>query len=72
MSQAEVLACEPPTHLAVPPTPRAVPGCSRAALTPIDSNYTRLRFVHHLDEQTKSKEVAPGLGVLPPTRSSPP
>jgi hypothetical protein len=29
-------------------------------LTPIDSNHTRLRFVHHLDQEAKSEEVGPG------------
>ncbi len=59
-SQAEITACEPPTHLAV--STRA-PGGSwllEATLTPIDSNHTRLRFVHHLDEEAKSKEIGPG------------
>ena len=28
--------------------------------TAIDPNHTRLRFVHHLDEQAKPEEVGPG------------
>jgi hypothetical protein len=31
-----------------------------ATLTPIDSNHTRLRFVHHLDEEAESAEIGPG------------
>ena len=59
-SQAEILACEPPTHLAVSTHAQGGTWLLEATLTPIDSNHTRLRFVHHLDEQTKSEEVGPG------------
>ena len=54
--QAEILACEPPTHLAVSTGAWLL----ESTLTPIDSNHTRLRFVHHLDEEAKSEEVGPG------------
>ncbi len=59
-SQAEILACEPPTHLAVSTHAQGGTWLLEATLTPIDPNHTRLRFVHHLDEQTKSEEVGPG------------
>jgi hypothetical protein len=29
-------------------------------LTPIDSDRTHLRFVHHLNEEAKSEEIGPG------------
>ncbi len=59
-SEAEILACEPPTHLAV--STHAPEGAWRleATLTPIDADHTRLRFVHHLDDRTNSEEVGPG------------
>jgi uncharacterized protein YndB with AHSA1/START domain len=59
-SQAEILACEPPTHLAVSTHDQGGTWLLEATLTPIDSNHTRLRFVHHLDEEAKSEEVGPG------------
>ena len=59
-SQAEILACEPPTHLVVSTHDQGGTWLLEATLTPIDSNYTRLRFVHHLDEEAKSEEVGPG------------
>ena len=58
-SHAEILACEPPTHLAVSTT-KAGDWLLESTLTPIDANHTRLRFVHHLDEKANSKEVGPG------------
>jgi uncharacterized protein YndB with AHSA1/START domain len=58
---AEILACEPPTHLAVSTHDQGGgTWVLEATLTPIDSNHTRLRFVHHLDEEAKSEEVGPG------------
>jgi hypothetical protein len=33
---------------------------SQLHVCPIDSNHTRLRFVHHLNEEAKSEEVGPG------------
>ena len=59
-SQAEILACEPPTHLVVSTHDQGGTWLLEATLTPIDSNHTRLRFVHHLDEEAKSEEVGPG------------
>jgi uncharacterized protein YndB with AHSA1/START domain len=59
-SQAEILACEPPTHLVVSTHDQGGTWLLEATLTPIDSNHTRLRFVHHLDEGVKSEEVGPG------------
>jgi uncharacterized protein YndB with AHSA1/START domain len=59
-SQAEIVACEPPTHLAVSTHDQGGNWVLEATLTPIDSDHTRLRFVHHLDEETKSEEVGPG------------
>ena len=59
-SQAEILACEPPTHLAVSTHDQGGTWLLEATLTPIDANHTRLRFVHHLDEKAKSEEVGPG------------
>ena len=59
-SQAEITACEPPTHLAVSTHAQGGTWLLEATLTPIDSNHNSLRFVHHLDEQTKSEEVGPG------------
>jgi uncharacterized protein YndB with AHSA1/START domain len=55
-SQAEILACEPPTHLAVSTGTWLL----EATLTPIDANHSRLRFVHHLDEKANSAEIGPG------------
>ena len=57
-SQAEILACEPPTHLAV--STQGGLWLLEATLTPIDSDHARLRFVHHLNEEDKSEEVGPG------------
>ncbi|HEX6759954.1 MAG TPA: SRPBCC family protein [Propionibacteriaceae bacterium] len=59
-SRAEILACEPPTHLAVSTHDQGGTWLIEATLTPIDSNHTRLGFVHHLDEEAKSEEVGPG------------
>ncbi len=59
-SQAEIVACEPPTHLVVSTHDQGGTWLLEATLTPIDSNRTRLRFVHHLDEEAKSEEVGPG------------
>ena len=59
-SQAEITACEPPTHLAVSTHDQGGTWLLEATLTPIDSNHTRLGFVHHLDEEAKSEEVGPG------------
>jgi len=59
-SQAEILACEPPTHLAVSTHDQGGTWLLEATLTPIDSKHTRLRFVHHLDEEAKSEDVGPG------------
>jgi len=41
---------------------RSTPYSPRTAhrVTTNDSNHTRLRFVHHLDEEAKSEEVGPG------------
>jgi uncharacterized protein YndB with AHSA1/START domain len=55
-SQAEILACDPPTRLSVSTGAWLL----EASLTPIDSNHTRMRFVHHLNESDKSEEVGPG------------
>jgi uncharacterized protein YndB with AHSA1/START domain len=59
-SQAEILACEPPTHLAVSTHDQGGTWLLEATLTPIDSKHTRLRLVHHLDEEAKSEDVGPG------------
>ena len=59
-SQAEIVACEPPTHLVVSTNDQGGTWLLEATLTPIDSNHTRLTFVHHLDEKAKSEEVGPG------------
>ena len=59
-SQAEILACEPPTHLAVSTHDQGGSWLLELTLTPMDSNHTRLRFVHHLDDEAKSEEVGPG------------
>jgi uncharacterized protein YndB with AHSA1/START domain len=59
-SQAEITACEPPTHLAVSTHAQGGSWLLEATLTPIDSDHTRLRFVHHLDEEAKSEEIGPG------------
>lgn len=59
-SQAEILACEPLTRLVVSTHDQGGTWLLEATLTPIDSNHTRLRFVHHLDEGVKSEEVGPG------------
>jgi uncharacterized protein YndB with AHSA1/START domain len=59
-SEAEILACEPPTHLAVS---TQAPGGSwvlEATLTPMDDNHTGLRFVHHLGEGDGAEEIGPG------------
>ncbi len=59
-SQAEILACEPPTHLAVSTHDQSGSWSLEATLTPIDSNHTLLSFVHHLDQEAKPGEVGPG------------
>jgi uncharacterized protein YndB with AHSA1/START domain len=59
-SHAEIVACEPPTHLAVSTHDPGGNWLLEAILTPIDSNHTRLRFVHHLDDEAKSAEIGPG------------
>jgi uncharacterized protein YndB with AHSA1/START domain len=59
-SQAEILACEPPTHLAVRTQYEGGGWLLEATLTPIDSDHTHLRFVHHLNEEAKSEEIGPG------------
>ena len=58
-SQAEIIACKPPTHLAVSTHDQGGTWLLEATLTPIDSNHTRLRAAH-LDEEAKSEEVGPG------------
>jgi uncharacterized protein YndB with AHSA1/START domain len=59
-SQAEIVACEPPTHLAVSTHSQTGAWLLEATLTPIDASHTRLRFVHHLDEEARSEEIGPG------------
>ncbi|HEU4907663.1 MAG TPA: SRPBCC family protein [Propionibacteriaceae bacterium] len=59
-SQAEILACEPPIHLAVSTHDQGGAWLLEVTLTPIDSEHTRLRFVHHLDEAANSEEIGPG------------
>lgn len=59
-SHAEITACEPPTHLAVSTHSQGGNWLLEATLTPIDSTHTGLRFVHHLDEETRSEEIGPG------------
>jgi uncharacterized protein YndB with AHSA1/START domain len=59
-SQAEILACEPPTHLAVSTHDQGGTWLLEATLTPIDSDHTRLVFVHHLDKAANSEEIGPG------------
>ena len=59
-SQAEILACEPPTHLTVSTPAEGGTWLLEVTLTPIDSEHTRLRFVHHLDEEANSEEIGPG------------
>lgn len=59
-SRAEILACEPPTHLSVSTHDQGGNWLLEATLTPIDANHTRLRFVHHLDEDSNSEEIGPG------------
>jgi uncharacterized protein YndB with AHSA1/START domain len=59
-AQAEILACQPPTHLAVSTHDQAGTWLLEATLTPIDASHTRLRFVHHLEEKDNVKEVGPG------------
>jgi len=59
-SVAEILACEPPNHLAVSTHDEAGDWSLEATLTPIDAQRTRLLFVHHLDDQANPEEVGPG------------
>ena len=59
-SHAEILACEPPTHLAVSTHDPGGAWLLEVTLTPIDSEHTGLRFVHHLDEEANSEEIGPG------------
>jgi uncharacterized protein YndB with AHSA1/START domain len=59
-SHAEILACEPPTHLAVSTNDPGGAWLLEVTLTPIDSEHTGLRFVHHLDEEANSEEIGPG------------
>jgi uncharacterized protein YndB with AHSA1/START domain len=59
-SSAEILACEPPTHLAVSTHDQGGAWLLEVTLTPIDSEHTGLRFVHHLDEAANSEEIGPG------------
>jgi uncharacterized protein YndB with AHSA1/START domain len=59
-AQGEILACQPPTHLAVSTHDQAGTWLLEATLTPIDASHTRLRFVHHLDEKDNVNEVGPG------------
>lgn len=59
-SEAEILACEPPTHLLVNTRDQGGNWLLEATLTPVDSSHTRLHFVHHLDEEANPEEVGPG------------
>ncbi len=59
-SQAEILACEPPTHLVVSTNDAGGAWLLEATLTPIDPQHTRLRFVHHLDDEANAGEIGPG------------
>jgi uncharacterized protein YndB with AHSA1/START domain len=59
-ASAEILACEPPTHLAVNTHDEAGTWRLEATLTPIDADHTRLRFVHHLEDGDNAQEVGPG------------
>jgi uncharacterized protein YndB with AHSA1/START domain len=59
-SQAEILACEPPTHLAVSTHDQGGTWLLEATLTPIDTDHIRLVFVHHLDKAANSEEIGPG------------
>ena len=59
-SHAEIVACEPPTHLAVSTHDQGGNWLLDATLFPIDADHTRLRFVHHLDDKAKAEEVGPG------------
>ena len=59
-ASAEILACEPPTHLAVSTHDEAGTWRLEATLTPVDADHTRLRFVHHLEDGDNASEVGPG------------
>ena len=59
-SQAEIVACEPPVHLAVSTHDQAGDWFLEATLTAVDATHTRLRFVHHLDAAANPEEVGPG------------
>lgn len=59
-SRAEILACEPPTHLAVSTHDQGGDWLLDATLTPVDSTHTHLLFVHHLDAEAKADEIGPG------------
>ena len=59
-SHAEIIACEPPTRLVVSTQDPSGSWLLEATLTPIDGNSSRLRFVHHLDDQANPEEVGPG------------
>jgi uncharacterized protein YndB with AHSA1/START domain len=59
-SQAEIIACEPPTHVAVSTHDPGGAWLLEVTLTPIDAEHTRLRFVHHLDDKANSEEIGPG------------
>jgi len=59
-SRAEILACDPPTHLAVSTQDQGGQWRLEATLTPLGSDQTRLRFVHHLDQEANPEEVGPG------------
>jgi uncharacterized protein YndB with AHSA1/START domain len=59
-SPAEIVACEPPNHLAVSTHDESGSWRLEATLTPIDPNRTRLRFVHHLDPEANAEEIGPG------------
>lgn len=59
-SQAEILACEPPNHLLVSTQDQGGTWLLEVTLTRVDSDRTRLRFVHHLDEAARPGEIGPG------------
>jgi uncharacterized protein YndB with AHSA1/START domain len=59
-SDAEILACEPPTHLAVKTHDEGGDWYLEATLAAVDNDHTRLRFVHHLEDDANPEEIGPG------------
>lgn len=59
-SEAQIVACDPPTHLAVRTQDQGSTWLLEATLTALGPARTQLRFVHHLDAETNAEEVGPG------------